>query len=148
MKKCIVLFTLVLFLFNISAVAAKKKRPIEKIKYPELNKFELPDIKKVELNNGMKLRLIKTEKLPLIDLRMVIRGGDVYDPAPKVGLVGVLAQLIRIGGTKEMKGDAVDKFLDSNGITVSVSSRTNYYTVSLTCLKENFDPAISILSKR
>jgi zinc protease len=147
MKKVVILFTLILFLFNGSAIAAKKKRPIEKIKYPELNEFKLPDIEKIELNNGLKLRLIKTEKLPLINLRMMIKGGDVYDPGTRVGLAGATARLLRIGGTKEMDGDAVDKFLDSNGITVSIYSGTDYYTVRLTCLKENFDAAVSILSK-
>lgn len=148
MKKLIVVLTIVIFLLGSwNPALAKKKRPIDKIKYPQLNKFELPIIKKVQINNGIKIRLIKTEKLPLVDLRIIVKGGEVYDPSSKVGLTGVTARLLRIGGTKELEGKEVDKLLDSNGITISINSLNDYFSIYLTCLAENLDMAVSILSK-
>lgn len=126
---------------------AAKKRKINRITYPELNKFELPEIKKSRTANGIKLRLIKNEKLPLIDLDILVRGGDSYDPTAKVGLATITARLLRIGGTKNMKPDQLDQLLDSKGISISCSSDTDFFTISLSCLRENFLEAVSILSR-
>ncbi|MCK4944629.1 MAG: insulinase family protein [Candidatus Aminicenantes bacterium] len=147
MKRFLIFVTIVFFLVGSTGFAAKKKRPIDKIKYPELNTFKLPTIEKTETSNGIKLRLIKTEKLPLVDLRIVIKGGSVYIPYSKAGLSSITAQLLRIGGTKKLSGEEVDKFLDTNGITISISAQTDYYSVYLNCLKDNLDNGISILSQ-
>lgn len=145
-KKNLVFLVLILFIAGSYGIAAQK-RPFDKLKYPALNKFELPKMEKVQTANGIKLRLIKTEKLPLVNMRILFKGGDVYEPSSKVGLAGITAQLLRIGGTKELKGDEVDQFLDSNGITISIGSSNDYYSVSLSCLDENLGQAVSILSK-
>jgi len=148
MKRYLTTILLVFLFFIGSGIEAKsKKKPVDKIKFPEINKFQLPEIQKATTTNGIKIRLIKTGKLPLVDIRILIRGGDVYDPADKVGLAELTAQLLRIGGTREMKGDDVDQFLDSNGITIGINSADDYYTVNLSCLHDNLDKAILILSK-
>lgn len=146
MKKLLILSILALFiLINIGFSA--NERPIDKLKFPSLHEFKLPEIEKAQTENGIKLRLIKTEKLPLVNMTIFIKGGDVYDPATKVGLAGITAQLLKIGGTKELKGDDIDLLLDSNGISIDISADSDFYTISLDCLDENLDQAVSILSK-
>ena len=117
-----------------SAFAAKKRK-LDQLKYPELNPFKLPQIQKAATSNGIKLRLIKSEKLPLLNLSVLLKGGYAYDPPA------------RIGGTKELNSEELDKLLDSNGITISISSGDDYFRINLNCLKENFDTGISILAK-
>ncbi len=146
MKKLLILTVLAIFVLGNVGFAAKVK-PIDQLKYPDLHEFKLPEIEKAQTENGIKLRLIKTEKLPIINMTVFIKGGDVYDPSAKVGLAGFTAQLLRIGGTKELKGDDVDLFLDSNGISIDINSRNDFYTISLDCLDEKLDQAVSILSK-
>lgn len=146
MKKLLILTILALLLLSNIGFAAKVK-PIDQFKYPNLHEFKLPEIEKAQTENGIKLRLIKTEKLPVINMTVFLKGGDVYDPSAKVGLAGFTAQLLRIGGTKELKGDDVDQFLDSNGISIGINSQNDFYTISLDCLDENLDQAVSILSK-
>ncbi len=68
----------------------------------------------------------------MVNIVAVIRGGSVYDPSTKVGLADMTAQLLRIGGTQTMNGEAVDTFLDSNGITIRISSSLDYFLRSLT----------------
>jgi zinc protease len=129
-----------------SAFAAKKRK-VDRLKYPELNPFKLPQIQKAATSNGIKLRLIKSEKLPLLNLSVLLKGGYAYDPPAKAGLASTTAQLLRIGGTKELSSEELDKLLDSNGITISISAGDDYFRISLNCLKENFDTGISVLSK-
>jgi len=146
MKKLLILTILALFVLGNVGYAAKVK-PIDQLKYPGLHEFKLPDIEKAQTENGIKLRLIKTEKLPVINLTIFIKGGDVYDPSAKLGLAGITAQLLRIGGTRELKGDEVDLFLDSNGISININSQNDFYSISLDCLDEKLDQAVSILAK-
>lgn len=146
MKKLLILTVLALFVLGNVGFAAKEK-PFDQLKYPGLHEFKLPEIEKAQTENGIKLRLIKTEKLPVIDMTIFIKGGDVYDPSTKLGLAGITAQLLRIGGTRELKGDEVDLFLDSNGISININTQNDFYTISMDCLDEKLDQAVSILSK-
>ena len=126
---------------------AAKKRTVDQLEYPDLNPFELPGVHESKTANGIKLRLIKDEKLPLVTLRIILKGGSAYDPLAKVGLADITAQLLRIGGTKELASDQLDKFLDDNGISIAISADTDFYRISLDCLKENLDSAVAILAK-
>lgn len=126
---------------------AAKKRPVEKIKFPELNPMKLPKVKKDNLPNGIKLRVIRDDKLPLVNIYIMIKGGSAYDPINKVGLSGFTTQLMKIGGTKSLKSADLDKVLDSNGISIVTSSSDSSYMISLSCLKEKLDTGISILAK-
>jgi len=141
----IILSLLLGFTGNTNLEGAKKKA-YEQIKYPELNSFKLPEIQKCETANGIKIRLIHDDKLPLVSLEVLFKGGSAYEPTSKVGLASITARMLRIGGTKEMKSDDLEKFLDNNGISISISADVDHYRVSLNCLKENLDSALSILS--
>lgn len=146
MKKILLLIILALFVLG-NLGFAEKGRPFDKLKYPPLREFKLPEIEKSQTGNGIKLRLIKTDKLPLVNMTIFIKGGEVYDPESKVGLADITAQLLRIGGTQELKSEEVDMFLDSNGISINIGANRDFYTISLDCLDENLDQAVSILSK-
>lgn len=126
---------------------AAKKRAVDKFKYPELNPINLPDVQKAETANGIKLRVMKSEKLPLVNLYILLKGGSAYDPKSKVGLADFTSGLLRIGGTREMDGEALDKLLDAKGISINVSASREYYSVSLNCLQENLDEALGILAQ-
>lgn len=143
----ILILALLLGHMGADSAFAAKKRKVDQLKYPELNPFKLPQIQKAATSNGIKLRLIKSEKLPLMNLTVLLKGGYAYDPPAKVGLASITAEILRIGGTKELSSEELDKFLDSNGITISISAGDDYFQITLNCLRENFDTGISILSK-
>lgn len=146
MKKILVII-LSLILISWTQGYAGKKRGLDKLKYPELRKFSLPQIEKFNLENGIKLRLIKNEKLPLIDLYIMFKGGDVYDPGNKVGIGEITAQLLRIGGTEKLSPTQIDQFLDSKGINLSFTSTNDFFYVYISCLQETLQEAIAIFSE-
>jgi len=145
MKKRIILILTVLIVFT--GLSFPKKRKVDSIKFPALKNFSTPIIEKSNINNGIKLRLIKTDKLPLVNIVAIIKGGSVYDPSNKVGIAEMTAQLLRIGGVKGMSGEEVDAFLDANGITINISASLEDFTVYMSCLDENLEKAFEILSK-
>jgi len=144
MRKIIFGLLIILLLFNINGYS--KKRKFEKFKYPELRNFEIPKVKKFSIENGIKIRLIKSGVLPVVNLIAVFKGGSLFE-GDKVGLSTITATMLRIGGVKGMKGEEVDKYLDSNGISISINSSLEYFSVNMTCLIDDLDKGIEILSK-
>jgi zinc protease len=140
------IFLLVLLL-GLSARAGTVKRGFEKIQYPELKAIDFPLPQAAVTGNGMRLRLLSDDKLPVVSLEMLVRGGSAYDPADKVGLADVTAELLRIGGAGEFSSEQLDQLLDARGIDVSISASSDYFTVSLSCLRENISEAVSLLAK-
>jgi zinc protease len=135
-----------LFFTGTDALAAKKRK-LDTLKYPELRKFELPEIQKAETANGIKLRLIKEEKLPVVSLQVILKGGSAYDPPNKIGLSDFMTHLLRIGGAGDLSGEQVDEILDSNGISISSYASEDLMQVTFSCLTDNFDQAIAIMAK-
>lgn len=146
-KRTLIIALAVLFVAGTSSLDAAKKRKVDTLKFPALNQIIRPEVQKAETANGIQLRLIKTDKLPLINLLIILKGGSVYDPGKKIGLADALARLLRIGGTEQLKPEELDKLLDAKGIDINVGNRGDYYRITLSCLKENLDEAISILAK-
>jgi len=142
---CIIFSALLISPFY--STEAAQKKGFENLKYPELNPLKLPEVEKTVMSNGMKIRLIKDDKLPLVEISIVLGGGRIYQPSEKVGLMSIMTQLLTIGGTKDLKPGEMDKLLDSKGISVSAYSSSDQFEVSMSCLKENLDEGLSILSK-
>ena len=146
MKRAVlILVFLLLTVWTASPGLAAKKRAVDKLKYPELNPINMPKIHKTTTGNGIRLRLIKDDKLPLVSLNIMLKGGNAYEPATKIGLADITADLLRIGGTGDISGADLDKRLDTLGITVSFRAQEDYFQVSMECLLENFDEAVSLL---
>jgi zinc protease len=57
----------------------------------------LPPYTKTTLKNGLTVFIMPTHRLPLVDLRLVVRAGAVSDPAGKEGLASLTADLLTQG---------------------------------------------------
>ncbi|MDY0296106.1 MAG: pitrilysin family protein [Acidobacteriota bacterium] len=128
-------------------LAAASGPDINKLHYPELNPIHIPPIHKAELNNGLRLRVVRTDKLPLVDIRILVNGGSVLDPADKVGLASMTAGLMRIGGTQKWTGDELDLYLDRLGINMDAQAAGDYFSVTLSCLHKDLDAAVAALAQ-
>src|ERR1700753_2765106 len=76
----------------------------EKVPIPTLHKFKPQEPRRIELPNGMVIFLQENHELPLIEGDIRIRGGSRDEPADKVGLVALYADVWRTGGTKAKTG--------------------------------------------
>ena len=129
-------------------LAAKKtQRGIDQLRYPAMGKIPATAVLKAATSQGIRLRLIPDTRLPLVNVDIRIKGGSPWDPADKVGLSDVTAELLRIGGTEGMTSAQVDQFLESRGIELAVYSNGDYFSVSISCLKGNLDDALSMLAR-
>ncbi|MBV9146730.1 MAG: insulinase family protein [Acidobacteria bacterium] len=111
----------------------------QQVPIPPLPQFNPQRPTRVQLANGMVVYLQEDHELPLIGATALIRGGSSSEPAAKVGLVSIYAASWRTGGTEQKTGDQLDDELEAIAAHVETGGGVDTTSVSLNCLKENFD---------
>ncbi|MFQ5597912.1 MAG: M16 family metallopeptidase [Nitrospiria bacterium] len=109
--------------------------------------FQPPKAERVVLSNGMILYLLEDHELPLVSLQAMIRVGDIYEPADKIGLAGITGSVMRTGGTRNHSGEEIDEVLDQIAARLSVGIGSTSGNVSLDTLKKDFDLGLELLAE-
>ncbi len=112
------------------------------LKFPPLKQIQLPKIEQTTLPNGMKIYLLENHELPLVRGLALVRTGNLFDPADKVGLATVTGSLIRSGGTAGKTGDQLDEELENIAASVESQIGESYGSVSFSTLKERTDEVL------
>jgi zinc protease len=117
----------------------------QKVPIPPLHQFKPQEPRRVELPNGMVIFLQEDHELPLIDGTIRIRGGSREEPAEKVGMVALYADVWRTGGTRSKTGDLLDDFLEAHAARVEASENADSTFLSWSSLKENYDQVFPVV---
>jgi predicted Zn-dependent peptidase len=119
----------------------------DKLKYPPL-KFEVPDAAALRtvLSTGTPAYLVEDPSLPIVDLRILIRGGSFNEPAGKEGVADLTAELMRTGGTATRDPDAIDEEIDFLAANVSVGVEDVTGSATLSVLSKDLDKGLAILT--
>jgi len=125
-----------------SAVPRITTATVEQMKYPPLRPIQIPKVDVSTLPNGMKLYLLEDHELPLVNGTALVRTGNLFDPADKVGLATITGMVLRSGGTKEKTGDQIDEELENIAASVESSIGETSGTVRFSALKENTDAVL------
>ncbi|MDP6668983.1 MAG: pitrilysin family protein [Candidatus Krumholzibacteria bacterium] len=137
---------LLLASFSTESFARAKKNPYDQVmsRTPELRDFQIPEAVRHELENGMVLYLVEDHDLPLVKLSAMIRAGSIYEPAAKTGLSGLMATVMRSGGSERFPGDELDVRLEGIGARVEMGMGDASGSASMNCLVENLDEVLDI----
>ncbi|HZD93543.1 MAG TPA: pitrilysin family protein [Candidatus Sulfotelmatobacter sp.] len=131
-----------------AAKASPKGAPArswQQVPIPALRPFRPQEPRRVELPNGMVFFLQEDHEIPLIDGTIRIRGGSREEPADKVGMVAIYADVWRTGGTTSKTGDELDDFLESHAARVEASENIDSTFLAWSSLKENFDQVFPVV---
>lgn len=112
------------------------------LKYPPLKEIQIPKVDQSTLANGMKIYLLENHELPLIRGLALIRTGNLFDPADKVGLASATGTLIRTGGTTSKTGDQLDEELENIAASIESQISETYGSVSFSTLKDRTDEVL------
>ncbi|MGH9658568.1 MAG: M16 family metallopeptidase, partial [Bryobacteraceae bacterium] len=82
--------------------------------------------------------------LPIVNGLALVRTGNLFDPAGKVGLAQLTGMVQRTGGTRQQTGDALDERLENIAASVESQIGESSGTVSFSTLKENADEVLEI----
>jgi predicted Zn-dependent peptidase len=132
-----------------AAAGQAPKAPIpsyKDLKYPPLAEVKIPEITTFTLANGMKVYLLENHELPLVGGLALVRTGNLFEPADKVGLAQITGTVMRTGGTRAATGDQLDEQLENIAASVESSIGETSGSVSFSALKENVDQVLAIFS--
>jgi predicted Zn-dependent peptidase len=113
------------------------------LKYPPLKEIQIPKVAESTLPNGLKIYLLENHELPLVRGLALVRTGNLFDPADKVGLASATGSLIRSGGTASKTGDQIDEQLENIAASVESQIGESYGSVSFSTLKERTDEVLA-----
>src|SRR5688572_26295917 len=114
------------------------------LKFPPLRQVRMPDIAQFTLKNGMRVFLLENHELPLVSGFAMVKTGNLFDPADKVGLAQITGSVMRTGGTKDKTGDQLDEDLESMAASVESRIGETSGTVSFNALKENTEAVMNV----
>ena len=107
--------------------------------------LKLPPYKKVPLKNGLTLLLMEQHEVPIISFQWIVRAGAVADPAGKMGVASLTADLLR-KGTKTRSADQLSAELDFIGGLLDADASLDYTTGRAEFLKKDIAKGLDLLS--
>ena len=115
------------------AVQAKKIQP------QTPRPFDYPKAEKTLLENGLTLLSSNNPNIPKITLLLDFKAKHYYDPGQQEGLYNFLSEMLT-EGTVSYPGKKLAEVIESNGMSLEVGPGQ----IQLTCLKDDFEKALSI----
>jgi zinc protease len=97
-----------------------------------------------QLPNGLVWLFSEQHSLPLVSVKILIKGGVLRDPAGKAGLANLTALLLT-QGTKQRSATQIAQEVDFLGARLGAAGKDDYTSVSLTVLKKNLGPGLDLL---
>jgi predicted Zn-dependent peptidase len=86
-------------------------------------------------------------ELPLIDLTILVKAGDVDIVNEKTGLADILSNTIIQGGTQRYSPSELAQVLDENAIRISISVAEEVSTIHLSVMKTDWEKGLDLLKE-
>ena len=122
---------------RVAAAPAPAEPSYKDLKFPALRPVQIPKVETFTLPNGMKVFLLEDHELPIVNGTALVRTGNLFDPADKVGLATMTGMVMRTGGTKTRTGEQLDQQLEDIAASVESGIGETSGSVSFSSLKEN-----------
>lgn len=114
------------------------------VEAPKAVKF--PKAETVKLDNGLELIVLEDHEVPLVDVSLVIKAGDIYAPPEASMLASLTAALLAEGTTKHKKAD-LDALIDATGGALSSSTNDELAVINADMLARDADFAFKTIAE-
>ena len=123
--------------------------PLDRSLQPKPGKaptLRVPTWSRTKLTNGAELIVTEKHELPLVSVRVSFIGGSAnFEPADKLGVAGLTAQLLS-DGTVSRTGDQLSDAQQLLGTSINAGIGTESGNIGFTALKGKLDPALALLA--
>jgi zinc protease len=133
--------------FNFSASAIAQAKHYTELQLPPLPEVKLPKYERMVLKNGMVVYLMEDHELPLVNGTAVIRTGDRFEPADKVGLAGIMGTVMRSGGTLRHSPDQLNNMLEQRAASVETGINETTGSAGFQSLTEDLDTVFGLYAE-
>lgn len=100
---------------------------------------------KFTLNNGLPVYVYEKRDVPIIQLNLVIKAGSVDEPADKLGLAGLTANMMDEGAAGKTALELSDE-IEFLGTSISVSGGLHTSGVSMRSTTSKFDASLKLFA--
>jgi len=130
---------------TLSAAEAIPDRP-EKLTFPPLQ-FNPPDpaAYRVQLKAGPVAYIVPDRELPLVNISIMIHGGDYLEPQGKEGLADLTGYLLARGGTASKTAEELEERVDFLAANLGSGFGDTQGSVSINLLRKDLDEGLAIL---
>ncbi|HEY3382716.1 MAG TPA: pitrilysin family protein [Vicinamibacterales bacterium] len=96
------------------------------------------------LQNGVVVLAKESRVTPAVAMTVEVQAGTVSDPHDLPGVAHFLSRVID-RGTEHRSADDIAELLDSRGVSLAVAAMRHLFTVSCTCLAEDFSAMLALI---
>jgi zinc protease len=108
-------------------------------------RISIPPTSRHTLGNGLTVILIEYRKVPLINLRLMVKSGSADDPDDLPGVADLTASLLR-EGTESRTSVQISEAIDFLGGSLSAGAGLDYSAVSLEVMKPDVDAGLDLFA--
>ena len=137
---------LLVVLLGLPSMAATAQH-YDELKFAPLPEIKLPKYERFVLDNGMIVYLLEDRELPLIGGTALIRTGDRFESADKIGLAGLTGTVMRTGGTTKHSPDQLNQLLEQRAASVETGISTTSGSASFSALSEDLPTVFELFSE-
>ncbi len=128
---------------------SKGSQLVEQLTFPEIE-WDVPELGKDvvvdTLSNGMVLFMMEDHRLPVFNVRGIVRTGSMYDPEGLEGLASLTGNVMRTGGTENISPDSLNADLEYLAASIETWIGTEQGGVSLNCLSKDRDVCLEYMA--
>jgi zinc protease len=103
------------------------------------------DVSRTILPNGLLVLHSEKHALPIVMLTLLIKAGQINEPADKAGLAHLTAELLT-EGTKHRNSLEISEEIEFIGASLDASAKRDYTTISLSVLKKDINKGFELFS--
>ena len=117
----------------------RSKEPVE----GKAEALNLPAMQKATLSNGLKVVVAERHTAPVVNLSLLLHGGDASDPQDETGLAGIALRMLE-EGSRTRNAAKVSEQLQSLGATFRAGANMDASFVSMSALKATLPQALDL----
>jgi len=110
-----------------------------------LRPVRFPPFVTTRLANGMDLVVVEQHKQPVVTVTLAVQAGAIHEPADKVGLSGMVAELLT-KGTGSRTADQISAEVEGAGGSVFAGSDNDFTRVSVSSLSDHLPLALDVIA--
>uniref|UniRef100_A0A7C4TE15 Insulinase family protein n=1 Tax=candidate division WOR-3 bacterium TaxID=2052148 RepID=A0A7C4TE15_UNCW3 len=103
-------------------------------------------IQKDSLDNGLVLLYSPARKISMVELKVIVKAGSVYDPKGKGGLSNLVVRML-LRGTEFHSGDEIFERVEYIGAQLSAGATEDYSEISARCLSKDLKLILEIIAE-
>lgn len=115
------------------------------LSFPQISNWPKVEPEAFSLPNQTRLLVIEDHELPLVQIKILIRSGEILVPEGLEGLAQIMGEALRSGGSEAYASDELNALLENKAANLSVSEDFESIQVTLDLLRPDLEDVLPVL---